>query len=316
MSFTSNVPFDVLQFAKTLTKLEYGDPTVLDMINQNYQNLGRAYRIGVTGPPGAGKSSLVTMMAKHYREEGVRVGIIAVDPSSPFSGGALLGDRIRMQQLGADENIFIRSMASRGAMGGLAEYADAAADLFDLYGFDVILLETVGVGQSELEIAQCADTTVVVIVPQSGDVIQGMKAGLMEIGDLFVMNKSDDPFSEKATQQLKSAIHLKEWGEWTPPIINTVATENRGIDRLIHQLNAHHSFLIQTGALEQRRQQRLVRRIKQMVTEKVERELWNKTREIKLLQAIQERRQPQHILEEIYQDFRGSFYVGNESESN
>lgn len=298
--------FDILKFAKLLTKLENGDPKVLEEINQNYLKVGNAYRIGVTGPPGAGKSSLVTMMAKKYREEGVRVGIIAVDPSSPFSGGALLGDRIRMQQLGADEGVFIRSMAARGAMGGLAENADAAADLFDLYGFDVILLETVGVGQSELEIARCADTTIVVVVPQSGDAIQGMKAGLMEIADIFVMNKSDDPTSERATMHLKSAISLKNWEFWTPPIVNTIATENQGIEQLMNKLNEHKTKLIETGELLRRRQNRYARRIKKMVSERVVKELWSLEREEKMMQAVREHQEPHRIVEEIYQDFRGS----------
>lgn len=301
--------FNVREFARKLTKLENGDTKVLEEVNAGYRNLGHAYRIGVTGPPGAGKSSLVTMMAKKFREEGVRVGIIAVDPSSPFSGGALLGDRIRMQILGNDAGVFIRSMASRGATGGLASSVDSAADLFDLVGFEIILLETVGVGQSELEVAKCADTTLVVIVPQSGDAIQGMKAGLMEIADIFVMNKSDDSTAERAVQQLNSAVSLKMWQIWTPPILRTVATENKGVVELIEKINEHKRLLVQMGELKKRREIRFARRIRKMISDKVERDLWTAEREEKLLQAIKEHQQPDQVVETIYEDFRGTEYV-------
>ncbi|HEX7344962.1 MAG TPA: methylmalonyl Co-A mutase-associated GTPase MeaB, partial [bacterium] len=170
-----------------------------------FSRTGRAFRIGITGPPGAGKSTLVDGLAMFCRAEGRSVGIIAVDPTSPFSGGALLGDRVRMNRAGLDSGIYIRSMATRGSLGGLAEAALDAADILDAFGKDVVILETVGVGQSELDIARAADSTVVVLVPESGDGVQAMKAGLMEIGDIFVLNKADRPGADRAAEELKSA---------------------------------------------------------------------------------------------------------------
>ncbi|MDK9700357.1 MAG: methylmalonyl Co-A mutase-associated GTPase MeaB [bacterium] len=296
---------DTRSFARLLTKLESGDVELRDRVNREYTSLGRADRIGITGPPGAGKSSLVTMMAKRYRELGKTVAIIAVDPSSPFSGGALLGDRIRMQILGGDSGVFIRSMASRGASGGLARGVDEAADLFDLGGYDVILLETVGVGQSELEVARAADTTLVVLVPQSGDSIQGMKAGLMEIADVFVMNKSDSDGADRATQQLSSAISLKMWDGWTPPVLNTIATENKGIVELIENIDTHHRTLAESGMMKTRRDRRFARRLRSLLTERVERELWGDGREAMLLAGIETGRAPSELVEELYRSFRG-----------
>ncbi len=307
ISVTETVARDDMRgFARLLTKLENGDEALMDGINHDFEKLGHAYRIGVTGPPGAGKSSLVTMMAKRLRELGKTVGIIAVDPSSPFSGGALLGDRIRMQILGGDRGVFIRSMASRGASGGLAHGVDAAADLFDLFGFNFVLLETVGVGQSELEVARCADTTLVVLVPQSGDSIQGMKAGLMEIADIFVMNKSDAEGTERATQQLQSAMSLKMWDIWTPPVMNTIATENKGIEELIDTIREHRKVLDDAGELKKRRDLRFARRLRALLSERVERELWADGRESALLEGIASRQEPHKIVEELYRSFRGN----------
>ncbi len=297
---------DVRGFARLLSRLENGDEALRDSVNRDYEKLGKSYRIGVTGPPGAGKSSLVTMMTKRLRELNRTVGIIAVDPSSPFSGGALLGDRIRMQILGGDRGVFIRSMASRGASGGLAHGVDVAADLFDLFGYDVVILETVGVGQSELEVARCADTTLVVVVPQSGDSIQGMKSGLMEIADVFVMNKSDADGAERATQQLNSAISLKMWDHWTPPLLNTVATENKGIVELIETIDRHRVVLGECGELKHRRDSRYARRLRALLTERIERELWSDGRDAALLEGIAARREPQEIIEELYRSFRGN----------
>src|SRR5690348_9317137 len=170
---------------------------------------GRAFRIGITGPPGAGKSTLVTRLAQVYRRRGESVGIVAVDPTSPFSGGALLGDRVRMHELAGDDGVFIRSMATRGSMGGLAVHTAQVCDVLDAAGFSRLLVETVGVGQSELEVAQTADSTVVVLVPESGDTVQAMKAGLMEIGDLFVVNKADREGAERAAFAVRAALELR-----------------------------------------------------------------------------------------------------------
>ena len=189
--------------AKSISIVESNNSASSELLKNIYSSVGKAYRIGITGPPGAGKSTITNQLTKFYRAQNKKVGIIAVDPTSPFTGGALLGDRIRMNDLVNDSGVFIRSMATRGSLGGLSKKAIDAADVLDAGGYDYIILETVGVGQSELDIAQAADTTIVVLVPESGDTVQAMKAGLMEIGDFFVLNKSDRPASEHAVTALK-----------------------------------------------------------------------------------------------------------------
>ena len=218
--------------------------------------LGRAYCIGITGPPGAGKSTLTDRLTAHAREQGQTVGIIAVDPTSPFSGGAILGDRIRMQQHYLDAGVFIRSMASRGQQGGLAAAARGVIKLLDAFGKDLIIVETVGVGQSELDIAAAADTTLLTLVPESGDSIQAIKAGIMEIADLFVINKADRDGAERLQRDLQMMLHVRHSVDgWCPSVMTTQAHRNIGVAELYEALADHRRELSQSGRLAARRQQ-------------------------------------------------------------
>jgi LAO/AO transport system kinase len=240
-----------------------GSPALLDAC---FGASGRAFRIGITGPPGAGKSTLVTQIAKEYRARGESVAIVAVDPTSPFSGGALLGDRVRMIELSGDPGVFIRSMATRGSMGGLAVHTAQVCDVLDAAGFQRILIETVGVGQSELEVAQTADTTAVVLVPESGDAVQAMKAGLMEIADVFVINKADREGAERATFAIQSALELRAPNSsWRIPVHRTVASKGDGVADVVDRFEEHLMFLRESGDLERRRRHRLEQRLRDLL---------------------------------------------------
>jgi LAO/AO transport system kinase len=229
---------DVRAISRAVSAIESRTREAEEILRRLFPHTGRAYRIGITGAPGTGKSTLVDRLAGHFRREKKTVGIIAVDPSSPFTGGAILGDRIRMQGHAADPGIFIRSMATRGYLGGLAQATGDAALLLDAAGKEIILVETVGVGQGEIEIVRLADCTLVVLMPGMGDDVQNLKAGLMEIGDIFVLNKSDREGADRFEQQLRAILQLAPAREgWTPPVVRTTATENRGIDELVRQVS-------------------------------------------------------------------------------
>ncbi len=252
-----------------------------ELLRAMSSKLGNAYRIGITGPPGAGKSTLTSVLTKELRKLGKTVAIIAIDPTSPFTGGALLGDRIRMQDVSMDEGVFVRSMATRGSLGGLSAKAKDAADVFDAAGFDYILFETVGVGQSELDIAKAADTTIVVLVPESGDAVQAMKSGLMEIADLFVLNKSDRDGAEQAVQALKTILmfritHAED--EWIPEVVKTVASKGIGAIEVIAEIGKHREHLQRLGYYQARRAHREKERVIELVESLLRVDLWSEER--------------------------------------
>ena len=294
--------------ARAISVVEDQAPGFEALLDELRPSVGRARRIGVTGPPGAGKSTLTAWFARLLRDEGNRVGIIAVDPTSPFTGGALLGDRIRMAELSIEPGVFIRSMASRGSVGGLATAATEAADLMDAFGFDRVILETLGVGQSELEIAAAADSTVVVLVPESGDGIQAMKAGLMEVADIFCVNKADRPGADRLVKEIEVMKAIRagrtmrgiprhharisagsgsaeldvtasdeeesrsedEPSVWEVPVFKTIATEGEGIDELAASIDGHFEVMRATGELEARRSHALLDQTRRILIRRAE----------------------------------------------
>jgi len=234
---------DQTAVARAISKVEDDAASASELMTQIFPRTGRALVIGITGAPGAGKSSLVDKLAAYYRKQGDRVGIIAVDPSSPFSGGAILGDRIRMQTLSLDKGVFIRSMATRGNLGGLARATVEAVAILDASGYDKVIVETVGVGQDEIEIAKTADVCVVVLVPGMGDDVQTMKAGIMEIADVLVINKADREGVLRTEKELQALLGLATRSdEWQPPIVKTVAIESRGIEELARAVEKSKQF--------------------------------------------------------------------------
>jgi LAO/AO transport system kinase len=262
--------------ARLITAVENQTEAVRGEMENIYPRAGKAYRLGVTGPPGSGKSTLVDSLTVKLREHGLTVGIIAIDPTSPFTGGALLGDRIRMQRIGLDPGVFIRSMATRGHLGGLCAAAGDAADILDAFGKDVVITETVGVGQSEVAIVRVADTTLVVLCPESGDAVQTLKAGLMEIADVFVINKCDREGADRLVMDVRSMLELKHFdeGAWRPVVVETSATKGTGIDNLYEAIERHRAYLEQEGRLKAKRLSAAVRKIRDLVVAQVERETW------------------------------------------
>ncbi|MFO7890910.1 MAG: methylmalonyl Co-A mutase-associated GTPase MeaB [bacterium] len=230
--------------ARMISMMENGSPDASELFNAVYHKVGRAHRIGITGPPGAGKSTMVEKLTLKIREKGNSAAIVAVDPSSPFSGGAILGDRIRMSKLFLDPEVFIRSMATRGSLGGISSKTRAVCDLLDAFGKDIIIIETVGVGQAELDVVMAAHTTIVTLVPESGDGIQAMKAGLMEIGNLFVINKSDRDGADQLYTEIEMMLDmLPDTKKWRPKIFQTIAKDDKGIDTLLEGVNDHYQYM-------------------------------------------------------------------------
>ena len=256
---------ETLAIARLMSRAEGRPGDVADIMADVHKNVGRAHVIGLTGVPGSGKSTLVHAMAKRFRADGRTVGIVAVDPSSPYSGGAILGDRVRMSDLATDEGVFIRSLATRGALGGLARAAMDTVDILDAAGFDVVLIETVGVGQDEVDIAGAAETVLVVSAPGLGDGIQAIKAGVLEIADIHVVSKCDKDESSRTVADLKSMLHLGSTARnhhgWEVPVLRTSAETNLGIDELNDALNNHRIHLVESGERVIRRRQILETRI-------------------------------------------------------
>ncbi len=261
---------DERALARAISYVENDHPEKLELLKDIHSLQKKAHYVGLTGSPGAGKSSLVNRLITFLRSKGMTIGVVAVDPTSPFSGGAILGDRVRMSEHFTDPDVFIRSMGTRGSLGGLARTTKETVRLMDAYGFDVILIETVGVGQSELDIMKIADSIAVVLNPGSGDVVQVFKAGIMEIADLFIVNKADLPGVPKLLSEIEAMLDLvKHDAPYRPPIVQTISVQNKGLQEVWDQLSAHRQYLDESGEGEERR----VRSLKQEVIEVVHYEL-------------------------------------------
>ena len=240
--------------ARAISMVEDGTKNALKLMQRVYQNVEPAYMVGISGPPGSGKSTLTQRIVQLWRKKDIKVGIIAIDPTSHFSGGALLGDRVRMNEISTDKGVFIRSMATRGSLGGLNSSIYDTVLLFSLAGFDYIIIETVGVGQNEIDIVKLADTTIFVTVPEAGDEIQAYKAGLMEVGDIFVVNKADRPKSHQMVLTIEQLVSFKKDKDiWTPPVLATNALKNEGIESINEEINNHHQYLKDKDLLQKNR---------------------------------------------------------------
>ena len=303
----------VAALARAVSIVENGRSGYEELLATLHPRLGRARRIGLTGPPGAGKSTLTERLVTAYRVQGLRVAVVAVDPTSPFTGGALLGDRIRMERVALDPGVYIRSMATRGSLGGLATATREVCDVLDAAGFERIIVETVGVGQSELDVTRMADTTALILVPESGDGIQTLKSGIIEAADLFVVNKADRPGADKLRRELEMSLDLRSGRMsrpvpahhgalrsgppkrpavdvadptvWRPPVLVTTASKGDGIEAVIDALEAHWLWLVASGALEQRRRTRLAERTREVVERAMRRWVWQEAHADEMITA-------------------------------
>ena len=269
-----------LSISQAISLIENKRDAGSKLLSNLFQYTGHAYRIGITGPPGSGKSSLTDNLISAFRKEDKAVAVIAVDPTSPFSGGAVLGDRIRMATHHSDPHVFVRSMATRGGQGGLAMRTEEVGEIFDAAKFDIIIYETVGVGQIELDIIQAADSVIVVLVPESGDEVQMLKAGLMEIGNIFALNKSDRPGANKLMITLKNLLSTLTIDDdtWKPEVIHTIATEGKGTDELLKNINSHQSFNNSKGIQRQKFEDRYRRSVNALINEEFQNKFWDEVK--------------------------------------
>jgi LAO/AO transport system kinase len=296
--------------SRVITQVENRAEGSQELLGQLYEKAGQSLRIGVTGPPGAGKSTLVNCLAQEFLKSGKRVGIIAVDPSSPFTGGALLGDRVRMNEFPPEAGVYFRSMATRGAAGGLAATTGNVSVVLDAFGFDITLIETVGVGQVELDIVDACDTVAVVVVPESGDAVQTMKAGLMEIADIMVVNKSDRPGAENLVHDLRHTVGLRKKDEaaWQVRIVQTEAVNAKGIDTLHASILEHVEFSKESGRFDGHRRRQIERKILSILRNRFQREflerLGDKVAFDQIIEDIAEgRANPYEVAEDFYARF-------------
>jgi LAO/AO transport system kinase len=302
---------DPRALARAISTVENHHPGWVELLKQLFPQTGHALTIGLTGAPGAGKSTLVDQLAKHYRRENRTIGIIAVDPTSPYTGGAILGDRIRMQEHFSDPGIYIRSMATRGSLGGLARTTADVAMVLDASGRDIVMIETVGVGQDEIDVVRVADITVVILVPGMGDDVQTIKAGIMEIADIFVINKSDREGAERVEREIRALQSLAMRGDnWTPPIVKTVATEAKGITDLAAEIREYQSYLQKENLLRQRRIQnwetRLLEMLRDSLLEKARAAVSDGELSQLATEIAEHRRDPYSVIETIIAQMKNS----------